>query len=391
MKALFINDHPFIKDIVTNTLYTSGSLNSDLWYRYLKHFDFLTVIGRSEIRNDTSKYQLAERKNVTFKLLKVKGGRDYFIKSRYIKENLQQEILTHDIIIIRLPSMFGIFAANFCIKNQIPYIVEVVGCAWDSNWNYGGLAPRLIAPYSFISMKKAVKNAVAAIYVTERFLQERYPINSNLKINASNVTVSNIDCQVIKERIFAIENSKKYYHVGVIGNLSVKYKGYDVLLKAIECLPENKRKLLRVFFVGGGDQTYLKKIIHKYNLNKQSKIIGKLKAGKEIYEFLDSLDIYIHPSKQEGLPRVVIEAMSRGCPVLASSVAGIPELIDEKYLHNVGNYKKLSKDLIKIIDDKKELKKMATNNFENSKKYKFNVIETRRSSFFQQIKGMLYE
>ena len=56
-------------------------------------------------------------------------------------------------------------------------------------------------------------------------------------------------------------------------------------------------------------------------------------------DYYDSIDIYVQPSKQEGLPRAVIEAMSRGCPVLGTDIAGIPELIQERCLFKKGSVK----------------------------------------------------
>lgn len=71
--------------------------------------------------------------------------------------------------------------------------------------------------------------------------------------------------------------------------------------------------------------------------------------------FLDTVDIYIQPSKQEGLPRSVVEAMSRGCLCVGSRIAGIPELLSTKYLFNAGNVMQIAKILADI--DKDQLRK----------------------------------
>lgn len=390
MKALFIHDHPFIKNSNTGVLYTSGNLNSELWNRYLAHFESISVIGRSKEDTDTSRYNNAEKENVTFKLFTdVKGGSDYFKKRKKIEKKLVDEISKHDVIIMRFPATISVFAAQYCNKNDIPYIAEVVGCSWDANWNYGGIAPKLIAPYSYNEMKKAVKNAFAAIYVTRFFLQKRYPCDSNIKEAASNVILKVIENKALPKRLLKIEKGSGVFHVGIIGNIAVKYKGYDVLLKAVNKLPKEIKEKIKISFVGGGDPTYLNSLIEKNNLNSEVNVIGKLKAGKEIFDFLDTLDLYLHPSKQEGLPRVVIEAMSRACPVLASSVAGTPELINEKYIHSPGDASKLSKDIERLIDNKEELKEMAKDNFENSKQYLFETLENRRYNFFKDIKSNL--
>lgn len=389
MKALFIHDHPFIKDASTDKLYTSGNLNSVLWERYLKHFDDLTVIGRCKLESDTSRYHAAEKENVTFKLFdNVAGGADYFRKRKQIEDKLIEEIKKHDVIIMRFPATISVFAAEYCIRNGIKYVAEVVGCSWDANWNYGGIAPKLIAPYSYFKMKKAVKYASASIYVTKEFLQRRYPTSATIIENASNVIIKDIQGEALPERLLKIENfTANNIKIGIIGNIAVRYKGYDVLLKAISNLPDNIRRNITVQFVGGGDPTYLKSLIDLYQVSSQVVILGKLKAGKEIFDFLDSLDIYVHPSKQEGLPRVVIEAMSRACPVLASSVAGTPELLATEFLHAPGDHKKLTEDIIKVVLDPSLKKQMALDNFERSKEYLFDVLEARREKFFGNIKS----
>jgi len=387
MKALFIHDHPFIKNRETKVLYTSGNLNSALWERYLKHFDTLTVIGRCKIEDKTSRYHTAENEKVTFKLFNdVAGGIDYFKKRKKIEARLIEEIKQHDVIIMRFPATIAVFAAEYCIKNNIKYIAEVVGCSWDANWNYGGIAPKIIAPYSFLKMKKAVKYASAAIYVTEEFLQRRYPTLAEITANASNVIIKEVQDEVLPKRIEMIKNhtSSSEIRIGVIGNIAVKYKGYDVLLKAVSSLSNDIKRCVHIDFVGGGAQEYLQGLIKAYKLEENCQILGKLKAGTEIFDFIDSLDVYVHPSKQEGLPRVVIEAMSRACPVLASSVAGTPELLAEKFLHHPGDYKKLALDIVKVMTDPNLRECMANDNFLKSKNYLFSVLENRRQAFFER-------
>lgn len=392
MKALFIHDHPFIKNKATGEIYTSGNLNSTLWERYLKHFDTVTVIGRCKIEEDVSRYHLAEKDRVKFNLFTdVTGGVDYFKKKKVIDLRLEKEIKQHDVIILRFPAVISMFAADFCIKNDIAYVAEIVGCVWDANWNYGGLLPKLIAPYSYFKMKKVVKYAMAAIYVTEHFLQKRYPTKGRIVAHASNVIIRDVQDESLSTRLQKIRDKPHngIVNIGVIGNIAVRYKGYDVLLNALSSLPIELLARIKVTFVGGGNPAYLQKLIKEHGCEEQSEIIGKLKAGGEIFDYLDNLDLYVHPSKQEGLPRVVIEAMSRATPVLASSVAGIPELIRHEFLHEPGDVKKLGRDLVKIIQSPELQLRIAVENFEKSKDYLFPILEERREAFFREVKATL--
>ena len=108
-----------------------------------------------------------------------------------------------------------------------------------------------------------------------------------------------------------------------------------------------------------------------------------------MFEFLDKLDIYLHPSLTEGLPRALIEAMSRGCPALASSAGGIPELLNDKYLHQPGDYKELSKQIKNYSIEKEKLLLMADENFTKAKEYTKLILDSRRSEFLKNFRDSI--
>ena len=68
---------------------------------------------------------------------------------------------------------------------------------------------------------------------------------------------------------------------------------------------------------------------------KSTKIVepkpSDIKVGDEFGHTNDNIDVFIMPSLQEGLPRSMVEAMSRGCNVIGSRVGGIPELLDDNF------------------------------------------------------------
>ena len=51
--------------------------------------------------------------------------------------------------------------------------------------------------------------------------------------------------------------------------------------------------------------------------------------GHGVTEQLDAADVFVLPSRQEGLPRAMIEAMARSLPCVGSDVGGISELIPD--------------------------------------------------------------
>ncbi|MCW2262042.1 MULTISPECIES: glycosyltransferase [Sphingobacterium] len=387
MKALFVHDHIFYKK--SNDFYSPGGLPVVAWDRYLASVDQLFVVSRGNVDDHKEGLVKSSRPNVEFDLLyKVKGGLDYYRFRKEIEAKLRFYIQKVDFVIIRLPSTIGYFAYLLCKELKVPFVSEVVGCAWDSTWNYGTFLIKLQAPIRYFQMRKVVKESFAVTYVTEFFLQNRYPTQSNIVISASNVQIPEILEETKLSHINFLKRSEdeRIIKIGIIGNLNVKYKGFDVAMRALHELKVKMPELKFEFYlVGGGVQDYILSLIEKFNLNEECKIVGRLKAGSEIFQFLDGLDLYIHPSKQEGLPRSVIEAMSRACPVLASSVAGIPELIADKYLHHPGDYRKLLQDLIYVLTDLEVRVSMSNSNFKKSKDYVQSRLESIRKDFFQRI------
>ena len=381
MKALFIYDHIFYE--FQNQNYSGGAFTPKVWDRYLNHFDSVTVIARG-VKHTDKDHSLVKssKQNVFFKLLfEVKGGKDYYLKSKLIKKHIKKNILKHDFIIIRMPSALGKIAADLCKKLNISYSVEVVGCVWDSYWNYGGLLPKLIAPYNFFKTKNIIKASQSAIYVTKYFLQKRYPVTV-LNSYASNVEINAVNSEVLSNRLIKYENIKSF-KIGIGGSFNVKYKGQkeliDALVLASKDIPD-----FTVEMIGPGNYNWLEKYSNQVGLDSKIFFLGRLPGTKGVLKWLDSIDIYIHPSKQEGLPRTVIEAMSIGCPVLASSVAGIPELLNKEFLHKPGNSKELSKHIVKYFNNLASLKSMAETNFIKAQDYTSEKLSQRRNVFWKQ-------
>ena len=114
--------------------------------------------------------------------------------------------------------------------------------------------------------------------------------------------------------------------------------------------------------------------------------MGRLSPEK-VQEWMDKVDIYIQPSLQEGLPRSVIEAMSRGCLVLGARTAGIPELLDPRFVVK----RKSEKDIANKIEmclnlSSSEKNAICSRNFAEAKNYQLEKLDKRRNEFFYQIK-----
>lgn len=59
------------------------------------------------------------------------------------------------------------------------------------------------------------------------------------------------------------------------------------------------------------------------------KFLGVVRSEEKIKSILDKTDVLVCPSYSEGMPTVILEAMSRGCAIMATDVGAVSELVDE--------------------------------------------------------------
>lgn len=292
-----------------------------------------------------------------------------------------------DLVIGRCPSIAAYKAGDVARKLGKPYYAESMGCAWDAYWNHS-IVGKVIAPYMFFKMKDIVYNADYALYVTNEFLQNRYPCK-NESVAASNVLIESVDEEILNKRLDKIANTEyKNITLMTTAAIDVKYKGQEFVIKAI---PELNKLGIQVKYlvVGEGDATYLKGIAKSCGVEEQVEFTGR-RTLDEVFSLIDQTDIYIQPSLQEGLPRSVIEAMSRACPVIGAKTAGIPELISHECVVKRKSISGIAETIRKITNTEK-MTELAKQNFAHSKEYLNDVLNTRRNEYFSYVVSNLEE
>lgn len=371
MKALFV--HNSIFQFADNLAY-SNNIPEQIWGRYLEHFDSLKVIGRGEDAHEAD-INISGRHSdrISFTRFPDVSFRDELFKRSHFTNLAQEYISEADAVIVRLPSVIGTIFLEVARRMNKPAAAEVVGSAWHEYWHKGGVWPRIQAVPRFLQTRRSVKRLSYAIYVTEAFLQQLYPCNG-ITSNASNVYIRDIN----RSRRLIQRDSLT---ITTVGTLNLHYKGYDVVLKALSALKSNGWDRFVFHCAGEGQPDDIKKLVHKYNLHDNVRILGSV-TRDELMDLLDNTDLYIQPSRTEGLPRALIEAISRGCPCLASTVGGIPELLPEAFLHKPGDHKKLSRDILNYASDITERERMSKDNIKRAEDYLLSELDRTRSIFW---------
>ncbi len=329
---------------------------------------------------DTTKYTPVPKEIKVISVPNFKSPSKYFKLKKEAEKIISAAVENTDVLILRSVSSCTNIALKYAQKYKKPYIFECVGCVFDALWNYSFLG-KLMAPYCFWAERHRIKNSKYVYYVTNEFLQKKYPTYGK-SIGCSNVVIPDPDDSVIKKRYQRIEkkSSDKKVILGTAAAIDVRYKGQEYVIKAI---PELVKMGYDVEYrLAGGNRhnsTFLHDLAKKIRVADRVVFCGSLSA-EEMNSFYDELDIYVQPSKQEGLPRAVIEAMSRGCPAIGTNIAGIPELIQHELLFKKGSSKAVVQAIERLL--KMDLKQVAERNFDKSKEYALDVLDRKRKEFY---------
>ena len=115
------------------------------------------------------------------------------------------------------------------------------------------------------------------------------------------------------------------FAIGVVAALE-RRKAHDVLLHALAATL-SKLPPLRVLFCGdGSERAALARLTRELGLESRVRFLGEL---GQVADVLAALDLFVLPSRHEGLGVAVLEAMAAGVPVVASAVGGLPEAVDD--------------------------------------------------------------
>ncbi|MDT2811544.1 glycosyltransferase [Vagococcus lutrae] len=386
-KVLFVHDGPIKKD-EENNIYGLAH-NDEVFSRYFQIAEKVDALIRVEsIDKKQAQKNFSQITIPNFNVHEspnISNFKNITKNLKNIKKNIENIVITYDFLIIRLPSMIGLITVDIAKKNDIPYLIELVACPWDGYWNHS-FKGKIIAPYLFFRYKKIVRESENVLYVTEEFLQRRYQNNKN-NVGCSDAYLIERDIKkIFEDRKNKIEsyNHNTIYKIGTVASVSVKYKGQDRVIKALARLKKEGKTNYQYYLIGGGNQERLKELSRKLNVEEQVKFLGSI-PHNEINKVLKNLDIYIQPSKQEGLPRSVVEAMGSGLPVIGANTGGIPELISEKmifknnifYVRNIYNMlKNLNKTI--LIEESK-------NNILKSQFYIESKLDEKRKKYYESL------
>lgn len=278
-------------------------------------------------------------------------------------------------VILRLPG--SVASLVWWEVRHRRYGVELCGDPFDA-FSAGGVEHPLRAVFRQVLpllLRYQVKRAAAVAYVTREALQRRYPA-AGYTTHYSSIELAD-DALVAVPRVYTKPGKRLIF----VGSLQQNYKGLDVLLRAI-AWPGSVLTLVVI-----GDGAYRSEYeIQARQLGIEGRVCfrGHVPAGAAIRDALDAADLFVLPSRTEGLPRAMIEAMARALPCVGTAVGGIPELLPASALVPPDDVPALVRAICEM-NTPEVLTRHSCQNLTTAQGYRAEVLQLRRAEFCRVI------
>jgi len=303
-----------------------------------------------------------------------------------VLRGVSRAVASNDAVILREPGVLSSCLKRFLAVARHPYGAEVVGDPRDV------FAPgavdhplrRFFRWWGSRELRRVTMFACAVGYTTEHYLQKRYPPNPG----AFATHYSSAD---LPDEAFVSEPRRHLARAGpfrlvAVGSMAQRYKGFDVLLNA-----------LRVCVTAGSDQTLtlvgdgrhrpeLQSLATTLSLNGRVAFTGELPGPEAVRRVVAGSDVFVHPSRTEGLPRAVLEAMALGLPCIGTTVGGIPELLPPEDTVGPDDAESLSRRIREVLRDPERMNKMSERNLTKAREYHQHVLQKRRNELYRHVR-----
>lgn len=297
--------------------------------RYLEVFDHVYIVGRLfQVEDDTA--LPVEGEGVSFIALPGRRGLlGAFLSFLSVLFLALKTAKRGNAFLLRIPGTVPTIFYYVLRMRSLPYSVEVAADPEDSYSRAslkGSPISGLAQKFFVHAVSKQCRSAAASLYVTRSALQSKYaPGNESRSFGCTSIDLplSNFASAA------KVHPGAGVFKLVLVGNMESMMKGHDVLLQAMAILISRNVNVELDIIGYGKNRALLEELVSKLNLTNHVRFLGKVRSGGDVYTLVRKADLFVLPSRQEGLPRALIEAMSQGLPAVATNVGGTPELLDD--------------------------------------------------------------
>ena len=385
--------------------YVHGPGDYSAWCELLEVFDEVLVVARAtaKILESAKGSTRVDGPSISVHgLSDYTGPWQYLIRLPSLQAEVRAAVAGCDAFILRVPGLVSRLVWHETKRLTRARGVEVVGDPWDAmgRGTMTGLLRPMYRRIATHSMRRMCESATSALYWSE-CLQRRYPVAPAaatfvsprilLPKGFANPEVMKERWQRISVRGWFEKETAKALAIGYVGSFAQLYKGPDTLLHALSLCSRGGLNF-KAFFAGEGRyRKEMEGLAQDLGIGDKTVFMGQLGAGGHIADFLDGIDLFVMPSRAEGLGRALIEAMARGCPSIGSMAGAIPELLYEDDLVPAGSPEALARKIFEVAESSERMQAMSKRNLEKAREFQPDLLREVRRSFYGSLRRPSHE
>jgi len=386
------------------TVWTDSAFPYSFWRRYLEAFDEVRIVARvRDVELPAASSQPINGPGVDVVALPhYVGALPALYALPTVRRMIKAALESPTAVILRIPSLIACTLASYLQRARRPYSVEVVADAYDVF--APGSVKHVLRPFVRRWMtheqRRQCRFAAAAAYVTKSALQQRYPCGG-FAVGVSDVQLSegtfrepfstHYSSVQLDASAFASSSAKPaaaVQRIVTVGSLEQPYKGTDLLIEALAAIVKRHGTVELVVVGDGRHRSALEAQAARLGLSRIVHFRGHLASILDVRRELNAATLFVLPSRTEGLPRAMVEAMARGLACIGSTAGGIPELLEPRDLVPVGDVAALTAKIVEVLSNPHRLKEMGDRNLKAAAEYRDEVLHERRLTFYRHVRAM---
>jgi glycosyltransferase involved in cell wall biosynthesis len=386
VRVVVTTDRRYVAD-PHGRVWTASTVDHAFFQRYLSVFDEVRVFARvGRVDAADGSWRRVDGEGVTVYALPYFVGPVEFARRSPLALNAASRAFAPGDAVILRDGSPSLCLDPFLALRCHPYGLEVVGDPVDVF--APGCVQHPLAGFvrwsAYLTQRRRAGAACAVAYVTEKYLQKRYPPNP--RAFSTHYSSADLPDEAFAPAPRRHRTKSEPFSLVAIGTMAQKYKAYDVLLHAFRRCVEAGSDLTLTLVGDGKHRPEFEALAAALSLNGRVKFTGELPGEDAVLRVLVEADLFVHPSRAEGLPRVVIEAMAQGLPCIASAVGGTSELLPPEDTVEPGESGCLAEKIRAVLGDPERMTRMSERNVVKAREFRRAVLQERRNLLYRHVR-----
>jgi len=255
------------------------------------------------------------------------------------------------------------------------------------DWKWSTLKKKFLDEWLMVLTLKLVNFLVTGAPTVANFYQNQFNLpSSKIKIIPNCINLSRFQVDESRNSVRKRLGLPQDKTIIFFAHRLAPRKGADLLPDIVRSVSQKSKNTFFLIVGDGPLSTNLKLKIKNLKLSSYVRFEGMIPNTKTLYYYAAS-DLFIMPSRQEGFPRVLLEAMATGTPFIATDVGGTRDILtstQRKWLIEKGDIKAFSDAVLKLLEDKKSMALLSIEGQRQVMKFDRNIVVKQFVKLFQE-------